>query len=104
MSKGERKFAPLFTVVWIDAWAEGEDGWTWNDTGKMFQFRTNALNLKRAFTSRLRRHLDNMNPLMYGSTRLGRGWYYVTDDWNIMELCRRSDGCPMYACIRETPS
>jgi hypothetical protein len=35
---------------------------------------------------------------------LGKGWYYVNDEWDYLEICRKADGCPYYACIRETPS
>ena len=103
--KGDRKFAPLFSVWQIDAWAEGEDGWTWNDKYRLFDFRTNSLDVKRVFLKRLRRHLaDVKTPSgVVQHFNLGRGWYYVTDDWHIMELCRRKDHCPIYACIRETP-
>lgn len=103
--KGDRKFAPLFSVWQIDAWAEGEGGWTWNDKYRLFEFRTNSLDVKRVFLKRLRRHLaDVKTPSgVVQHFNLGRGWYYVTDDWSIMELCRRKDHCPIYACIRETP-
>lgn len=107
MSKGERKFAPLFRVVLVDAWAEGEDSWSWNDTMTLFEFRTEALNVKRTFLSRLRHFLKYR---VYTATGLhekhdlGRGWYYCTDDWDIMEVCSRSDHRPWYACIRITPS
>ena len=98
--KGDRKFAPLFEVRWIDAWADGEGGWEWNESRKLFEFRSEALNLKRTFTNRLRTFIRK-SPFFKGE--LGRGWYYVTNDWDVMELCRRCDGCPFYACIRITP-
>lgn len=105
MSKGDRKFAPLFSVWQIDAWAEGEDGWTWNDKYKLFEFRTNALDIKRAFLCRLRKHIRNVvkhGGLSQGSD-LGRGWYYVDGDWDILELKKRCNHEPVYACIRESP-
>ena len=103
--KGDRKFAPLFSVWMIDACQEGEGVWTWNDKYRLFEFRTNSLDVKRVFLKRLRRHLaDVKTPSgVVQHFNLGRGWYYVTDDWDIMELCRRKDHCPIYACIRETP-
>lgn len=107
MAKGDRKFAPLFKVVSIDAWAEGEAGWTWNDTHTLFEFRSDALDVKRTFLKRLRKFLNDGVPTISGIREhhdLGRGWYYVTDDWEIMELRRRNDDCPCFACIRETPS
>ena len=105
--KGDRKFAPLFEVVSIDAWAEGEDGWTWNQKFPMFQFRSNASDLKRAFVTRLRRYLKEKMRNWAGQPahiELGRGWYYITDDWDIMELKKRCNDEPMYACMRLTPS
>lgn len=105
--KGDLKFAPLFSVWLIDAWAEGEDGWIWNDKHKLFEFRSDALNLKRTFLARLRTYLANGVKSASGLRKhidLGRGWYYVTDDWDIMELRKRCNDEPVYACIRETPS
>ena len=58
--KGDRKFAPLFSVWQIDACSEGECGWTWNDKYRMFEFRTNSLDVKRVFLKRLRRHLADV--------------------------------------------
>lgn len=107
MAKGDRKFAPLFRVVSIDAWSEGEYGWSWNNEYPLFEFRSDALDVKRTFLRRLRKFLSDGVPTISGLkdyVDLGRGWYYVTDDWEIMELRRRSDDCPCYACIRDTPS
>lgn len=103
--KGDRKFAPLFSVWQIDALAGSEGGWMWNDKCRLFKFRTNSLDVKRVFLKRLRRHIaDAKTPSgVVQHFNLGRGWYYVTDGWNIIELCRRKDHCPIYACIRETP-
>jgi hypothetical protein len=107
MAKGDRKFAPLFKVVLIDAWAEGDDGWTWGETYELFSFRTTSLNLKRAFLQRIRCFLYKGVKTCYGVVgrhSLGRGWYYCTDDWDVMEVRSRADNRPWYACIRETPS
>ena len=98
--------APLYTVWQIDAWAEGERSWTWNDKFRLFEFRSHASDIKKAFLRRLRKHLKNMAtsiPGMYGSLDLGRGWYRVDGQDYVLELVRRSDGCPVYACIREDP-
>ena len=104
--KGDRKYAPLFSVWAIDAWAEGGDGWTWNEKHKMFEFRSDALDIKGAFLRRLRKFLRNGVPTVSGLLHysdLGRGWYYVTDDWYAMELKKKCNDEPVYACIRETP-
>lgn len=101
------EFSPLFSVWSIDAWAEGDSGWTWNDKSKLFEFRTRASDIKNAFLKRLRKYMENPRNRglgVHGGSGLGRGWYYVQDDWEILELRRRCDDMPVYACIRETPS
>lgn len=103
--KGDIMFAPLFSVWQIDAWADGESGWTWNDKFRLFEFRTNASDIRRVFVRRLREFLANgVNVFGYCQhVDLGKGWYYVTDDWHCIELKKRCNGEPVYACIRETP-
>ena len=99
-------FAPLFSVWQVDAWAEGDVGWTWNDKFKLFEFRTRSLNLKREFPARLRYFLANHKgpACVKDYFDLGRGWYYVDGDWDLLEIRSKSDGRPWFACIRETPS
>lgn len=107
--KGDHKFAPLFSVWQIDAWAEGESGWVWNDKFKLFEFRTTSLNVKQEFLRRLRYYLEKsaserVDPVHGFGNGMGRGWYCCTGDWHVLEVCRKTDGCPCFACIRETPS
>lgn len=107
MAKGDRKYAPLFEVRQIDAAPEGEDGWTWNQSFKLFEFRSSSLDLKRMFLSRLRHYLSKGVKTPSGIVDrhpLGRGWYYCTDDWDIMEVKSKADHRPWFACIRVTPS
>lgn len=102
---GDRKFAPKFKVVSIDALAY-DDGWTWNYSHTLFTFRSSAGDLKRTFLARLRTFLANGLQTIGGLRQhinLGKGWFYVDDDWDIMELRARKDHRPFYACIRETP-
>jgi len=104
--KNDKKFEPLFSVVSIDAWADGDGGWTWNESHRLFQFRSDAEDIKRMFLNRLRKFLHDGIPTVSGIRQhvdLGKGWYYVTDDWDVMEIRSRKDHCPWYACIRETP-
>lgn len=104
MSRGDRKFAPLFSVWQIDAWSDGEDMWTWNDKFRLFEFRTDALNLKRAFVARLRKYMRGISSPYRGYYDLGRGWYYLYDDFGYcIELRKRCNDEPVYAAIRETP-
>ena len=105
--KGDRKFAPLFEVIQIDACAEGEDEWTWNNQYKLFQFRTESLDVKRVFLRRFRKFLAEGVTTISGIREyadLGRGWYYVDGDWSMLELKKRCNDEPVYACIRLTPS
>ena len=104
--KGDRKFAPLFKVVQIDAWADAGGGWTWNQSFDLFEFRTDSGDVRRVFAKRLRDFLANGVRNAFGMRQhidLGRGWYRFDGDWDIIELCRRKDMCPFYACIRVTP-
>ena len=104
--KGDRKFAPKFKVVSIDAWAD-DVGWTWNESHTLFTFRSSASDLKRTFLARLRTFLANGVPTIGGLCQhidLGKGWFYVYNNLDIMELRARKDHRPFYACIRETPS
>ena len=100
--KGDRKFAPLFGVWWIDALPEGDNGWVWNDTHKLFEFRTESMNVKRAFLSRLRKFMADPKFLPAGSG-LGRGWYYVSENDNVLELRKKASDEPVVACIRASP-
>jgi hypothetical protein len=95
-----RSNAPLFQVVAINAWAE-PGGWTWNDQNKLFQFRSNANNIKRAFVTRLRRFLADGVVTISGMREhidIGRGWYYLSDDGCVVELRSRKDHEPLYGC------
>lgn len=106
MAKGDRKYAPLFRVEVIDPVYDVSEGWTYENAYEMFQFRSDARDMKRAFLSRLRHFLKTKGePTVVGCMKrnLGRGWYYVDEDWECLELCRRSDHCPIYACRRITP-
>lgn len=38
-----------FEIRQIDAWAEAEGGWTWNNSIKVGEFQTRAADQKRAF-------------------------------------------------------
>ena len=103
--KGDRKFAPLFSVFAIYAWADGDGVWVWNESRRLFSFRSNSSNMRRTFVSRLRSYLANGFDPITGRRKpiiLGRGWFKVTDELDVMELCNKSDGCPVYACIQET--
>lgn len=85
---------PLFRMVEIDAWADPDGGWTWNDAFTLCRFRSNALDMKRVFLKRLAKLRGHP---------LARGVFRVTDDWRVIEIQRRKDGCPIWALIRLTP-
>lgn len=103
--KGDIMFAPLFSVWQIDACADPDGGWSWNDKYKLFEFRTRSLNMRREFPARLRYFLSNHKGP--AGTKdyfdLGKGWYFVDGDWDLLEILSKSDGRPWFACIRESP-
>ena len=79
----------------IDAWAEPEGGWTWNNSFVLKRFRSDADYLKGLFL----RVLADVR-----GRPLPRGVFRVDDsDWNILEVQRRRDGCPVWAMKRLTP-
>ena len=86
-------------TVWelreIDAWADEVGGWTWNDSFALKRFRSDADDLKGLFL----RVLADVR-----GRPLPRGVFRVDDsDWNILEVQRRRDGCPVWAMRRLTP-
>lgn len=83
---------PLFELREIDAWPEPEGGWTWNDSFVLTRFRSDADDLKGLF---LRVLMD------VRGTGLPHGVFRVDDsDWNVLEVQRRRDLCPVWAMIR----
>ena len=85
----------LWELREIDAWADEVGGWTWNNSFVLKRFRSDADDLKGLF---LRVLADVRGRL------LPRGVFRVDDsDWNILEVQRRRDGCPIYAMVRLTP-
>ena len=90
---------PTGATMWelreIDAWAEPEGGWTWNNSFVLKRFRSDADYLKGLFL----RVLADVR-----GRPLPRGVFRVDDgDWNILEVRRRRDGCPVWAMMRLTP-
>lgn len=82
----------LWELVSVDAWAEPEGGWTWNDKHTLKRFRSDSINLKELC---LRVLAD------YRRAPLPRGLFRVDDsDWNIIEVQRRRDGRPEWAIVR----
>ena len=85
----------LWELREIDAWADEVGGWTWNDSFVLKRFRSDADDLKGLF---LRVLADARG------RPLPRGVFRVDDrDWNILEVQRRRDGCPVWAMKRLTP-
>ena len=86
----------LWELREIDAWADEVGGWTWNNSFVLKRFRSDADDLKGLFL----RVLADVR-----GRPLPRGVFRVDDsDWNILEVQRRRDGCPVYAMVRLTPS
>ena len=85
----------LWELREIDAWADEVGGWTWNDSFVLKRFRSDADDLKGLFI----RVLADVR-----GRPLPRGVFRVDDsDWNILEVQRRKDGCPVWAMVRLTP-
>lgn len=85
----------LWELREIDAWAEPEGGWTWNNSFVLKRFRSDADDLKGLFL----RVLADVR-----GRPLPRGVFRVDDsDWNILEVQRRRDECPVWAMKRLTP-
>ena len=85
----------LWELREIDAWADEVGGWTWNDSFVLKRFRSDADDLKGLFL----RVLADVR-----GRPLPRGVFRVDDrDWNILEIQRRRDGCPVWAMKRLTP-
>lgn len=85
----------LWELVSVDARAEPEGGWTWNDKRTLKRFRSDSINLKGLC---LRVLAD------WRGTPLPRGLFRVDDsDWNIIEVQRRRDGRPEWAIVRLSP-
>ena len=86
----------LWELREIDACADGEGEWTWNDSFVLKRFRSDADDLRGLFL----RVLADVR-----GRPLTRRVFRVDDsDWNILEVQRRRDGCPVYAMMRLTPS
>lgn len=77
-----------YEIRQIDAWSSGE-GWTWNESYKIGEFKTSAEDHKRAFLNALR--------------KIGivckRGKCKVEFDGDIYEVQERKSGLPMFAAI-----
>ena len=85
----------LWELREVDAWADEVGGWTWNDSFVLKRFRSDADDLKGLFL----RVLADVR-----GRPLPRGVFRVDDsDWNILEVQRRRDGCPVWAMMRLTP-
>lgn len=85
----------LWELREIDALADGEVGWTWNDSFVLKRFRSESVNLRGLFL----RVLADVR-----GRPLPKGVFRVDDsDWNILEVQRRRDRCPIWAMMRLTP-
>lgn len=85
----------LWELREIDAWAEPEGGWMWNNSFVLKRFRSDADDLKGLFL----RVLADVR-----GCPLPRGVFRVDDsDWNILEIQQRKTGMPVWAMMRLTP-
>lgn len=77
-----------YEVRQIDAW-NSPDGWTYNDSWHVGEFRTNARNEKRAFTNFLKRH-----GIVFKKNRTR-----IEYDGDIYEIQDRKTREPLFAAI-----
>ena len=85
----------LWELREVDAWPESGGGWTWNGSSVLRRFRSDSVDLKGLFLRVLADCRGRMLP---------KGVFRVDDgDWNVLEVKRRKDGCPVYAIVRLTP-
>lgn len=78
-----------YEIRQIEAWADIDSLWTWNDSYHIGNFSTRAENHKRAF----------LNALHNLGIVCKRGACYVDYDGNIYELRRRGTHEPLFAAI-----
>lgn len=76
-----------FEVRQIDAWAEPGGGWSWNESYRLFDFKTEARDVKCAFLRALRRNGIGFH----------RGRCRVDYDGDVYEVCERKGGRPLFA-------
>lgn len=73
----------------IDAWRNEEGVWTWNDSRKIGEFKTNAMDQKRAF--------------LYALHKMGivlkRGKFTIDESNDIYEVQERRTQEPILAAI-----
>ena len=79
-----------YEVRQIDAWAYSEGGWTWNNSFRLFNFKTNAQDHKAAFLRALK---DKV------ALRLKRNTYYVDYDGSVYELRLKKTDEPLFAAL-----
>lgn len=85
----------LWELREIYAWEDGEGVWTRKYSSVLKRFRSDADDLKGLFLMVL---ADvRRRPLPRGVFRVDDG------DWNILEVQRRRDGCPVWEMMRLTP-
>jgi len=84
-----KKTTYRYDVRQIDAWNEGDDVWTWNESWRMANWETSANDVKRAFLRMLRKIGIVYNPHVI----------YVADDGEVIELRRRGTHEPLIAAV-----
>ena len=83
-----------FEVRQVDAWAKPEGGWSWNESCRLLDFKTEAKDVKRAFLRALLRALRRN-----GIGFFHRGRWRVDYDGDVYEVCERKGGRPLFAAI-----
>lgn len=77
-----------YEIRQIDAWNEGDNCWTWNESFRICKFLSAADNMKRAFL----RKLHTLGIAFSVPVK-------VVYDGDIWEVQRRDNDEPIFACI-----
>ena len=77
-----------YEIRQIDAWNDGDNCWTWNESFHICKFLSSADNMKRAFL----RKLHNLGIAFSVPVK-------VVYDGSIWEVQRRDNDEPIFACI-----
>lgn len=93
----------IFELCSIDAWAEPEGGWCWNDSFRLEEgivFADDALTPRKILKA-----LRDWDYLADGS----KGRLRVVEDWPVIEIQNKSNGCPYLALqltktVKEVPN
>ena len=78
-----------YEVRQVDAWANEEEMWEYNETWRLFEFTAKGGNDKRSFRRALNRHGITLNP----------GCRTYSPDGSLLEVIERKTQKPLFVAI-----